>query len=55
MLIERGVSYQLQGSVALDFRPEGLHCTIDLPLAGGAVRAAGGASPGDRRLAGHTR
>jgi PAS domain S-box-containing protein len=35
-LIERGLGYQLKGNVVLDFRPEGLHCTIELPLAEGA-------------------
>jgi PAS domain S-box-containing protein len=48
MLIERGLSYQLQGRVALDFRQAGLHCTIDLPVAGA------GDWPGERRLAGQT-
>jgi two-component sensor histidine kinase len=42
MLIEQGLSYQLQGRVALNFRRAGLHCTIDLPVAGGAVRAGAG-------------
>ena len=55
MLIERGLSYQLQGRVALDFRRAGLHCTIDLPVAGGTVRAGAGGSPGEQRLAGQTR
>jgi PAS domain S-box-containing protein len=32
-LIERGLAYQLKGNVVLDFRPEGLQCTIELPLA----------------------
>ena len=35
-LIERGLAYQLKGKVVLDFRPEGLHCTIELPLGDGA-------------------
>ena len=55
MLIERGLSYQLQGRVALDFRRAGLHCTIDLPVAGGTVRAGAAGSPGEQRLAGQTR
>jgi hypothetical protein len=54
MLIERGLSYQLQGRVALDFRRAGLHCTIDLPVAGGIVRAGTGGWSGDRTLAGRT-
>jgi PAS domain S-box-containing protein len=32
-LIERGLAYQLKGSVVLDFRREGLHCTVEFPLA----------------------
>ncbi len=55
MLIERGLSYQLEGSVALDFRRAGLHCTIHLPVAGRAVRAGAGAWRGERRVAGQTR
>ena len=55
MLIERGLSYQLRGRVALEFRRAGLHCTIDLPVAGGAVRAGAASWPGERRLAGQTR
>ena len=55
MLIERGLSYQLQGRVALDFRRAGLHCTIDLPVAGGIVRAGAGDWRGELRLAGQTR
>ena len=35
-LIERGLAYQLQGNVVLDFRPEGLHCTMELPLGNSA-------------------
>jgi PAS domain S-box-containing protein len=52
MLIERGLSYQLEGRVALDFRRAGLHCTIDLPVAAGGVRAGAGGGPGKGRLAG---
>ena len=55
MLIERGLSYQLEGRVALHFRRAGLHCTIDLPVAGGTVRAGAGGSPGEQRLARHPR
>jgi PAS domain S-box-containing protein len=32
-LIERGLAYQLKGNVVLDFRREGLHCTVEFPLA----------------------
>jgi hypothetical protein len=31
--IERGLTYQLEAEVALEFRREGLNCTIQLPLA----------------------
>jgi two-component sensor histidine kinase len=31
-LIERGLARELGGEVMLDYRPEGLACTIDLPL-----------------------
>jgi len=31
-LIERSVTMELQGSVALDFDPAGLRCTLELPL-----------------------
>jgi PAS domain S-box-containing protein len=55
MLIEQGLSYQLQGRVALNFRRAGLHCTIDLPVAGGAVRGGAGGWPGEHQLAGQTR
>ena len=55
MLIEGGLSYQLQGRVALNFRRAGLHCTIDLPVAGGAVRAGADGWPGEHQLAGQTR
>jgi two-component sensor histidine kinase len=54
MLIERGLSYQLQGRVALDSRRTGLHCTIDLPVAGRGVRAGVGGWPGEHQLAGQT-
>ena len=54
-LIERGLAYQLQGTVALDFRPDGLHCTIELPLAGSAASAVPTGWLGDRPLAGQTR
>lgn len=31
-LIERGLAGELNGTVALGFPPEGLHCTVDAPL-----------------------
>lgn len=31
-LIERGLAYELHGSVRLEFRPEGVRCLIDVPL-----------------------
>ena len=34
-LVERGLSAEMGGEVKLDFRPEGLVCTIDAPLAHG--------------------
>ena len=36
-LIERSLAYQLKGRVVLDFRREGLHCTVKLPLADRAL------------------
>jgi PAS domain S-box-containing protein len=30
-VIERGLAYELQGTTRLDYRPEGLVCTIDIP------------------------
>jgi PAS domain S-box-containing protein len=36
-LIERGLTYQLEGEVALEFRKDGLSCTIQLPLAAHAA------------------
>lgn len=41
-LLERSVTYELGGSMALDFRREGLVATIDLPL----PQAAGGSGEG---------
>ena len=35
-VLERGLAHELKGSVDLDFRPEGLVCTIDIPAPGGA-------------------
>jgi two-component sensor histidine kinase len=35
-LIERGLSAELRSKVTLDFRPEGLRCTISAKLAAAA-------------------
>jgi len=51
-LIERGLAYQLKGNVVLDFRREGLHCTVELPLADGAANLMASDWPGDVRVAG---
>ena len=32
-MIERGLSAELQGDARIDYRPEGVVCTIDAPLA----------------------
>ena len=32
IMIERGLSLELDSTVALDFRPSGLVCTVDMPL-----------------------
>jgi PAS domain S-box-containing protein len=50
-VIEGGLTYQLKGNVALDFRREGLHCTIELPLAGGAGSVVANDWLGDGALA----
>ena len=42
-MIERGLAYQLGGSARLEFRPQGLRCQIELPLADGRLRAQMGA------------
>jgi two-component sensor histidine kinase len=47
-MIERGLAYQLDGAAALEFRREGLRCTIEFPLGDGAAPAAGMAWSGDR-------
>lgn len=31
-VIERGLAHELAGTVHLDYRPDGLVCTIDIPL-----------------------
>lgn len=36
-MIERGLAAELTGTVAIDFRPEGLVCTVDAPLPEGAA------------------
>ena len=51
-LIERGLAYQLDGTAALEFRREGLHCTIQFPLDRGAAPAEGKEWSGDRALDG---
>jgi PAS domain S-box-containing protein len=38
-MIQRGLAYQLGGSAQLEFRPQGVHCRIELPLADGRLRA----------------
>ncbi|MEY9879006.1 HWE histidine kinase domain-containing protein [Bradyrhizobium sp. USDA 329] len=35
-VLERGLAHELEGTVQLDYRPDGLICTIDIPLAGDA-------------------
>ncbi len=35
-VIERGLAHELDGDVSLDYRPEGLVCTIDMPVPHGA-------------------
>src|SRR5450759_1187624 len=35
-VIERGLSHELEGAVHLDYRPDGLVCTMDIPLPRGA-------------------
>jgi hypothetical protein len=32
MLIERSIAYELDGDARLEYRPEGLICTISAPL-----------------------
>lgn len=38
-VIERGLAHELKGKVRLDYLPEGLVCTIDLPVPGKVVDA----------------
>lgn len=35
-VIERGLAHELEGKVRLDFRPDGVVCTLDIPLPRGA-------------------
>ena len=35
-VVERGLAHELKGSVELDYRPEGLVCTLDIPAPRGA-------------------
>ncbi len=35
-VLERGLAHELEGSVTLDYRPDGVACTIDFPLPRGA-------------------
>ena len=35
-VIERGLAHELEGRVTLEYRPDGVVCTIDIPLARGA-------------------
>jgi two-component sensor histidine kinase len=49
-LIERVVSYDLDGSAALDFRPEGVACTLQFGI--GPARLAADAPPVSGRALG---
>jgi two-component sensor histidine kinase len=35
-VLERGLAHELEGAVHLDYRPDGLGCTMDIPLPTGA-------------------
>jgi two-component sensor histidine kinase len=35
-VLERGLAHELEGAVHLDYRPDGLVCTMDIPLPRGA-------------------
>ena len=50
IMIERGLTYQLMGTVTLEFQPAGVHCRIELPLADAALRPPGGGWPGSLGL-----
>ena len=41
-VIERGLAHELRGKVRLDYLPEGLVCTIDLPVRRKVACAAAG-------------
>ena len=49
-LIERGLPYQLAGTVALEFRRAGLQCTIDFPLDHDAAPADAETEIGERAV-----
>jgi two-component sensor histidine kinase len=51
-MIERGLAYQLDGTAALEFRREGLHCTIEFPLDRCVAPAEGKEWSGDRAFDG---
>lgn len=36
-VLERGLAHELEGQVQLDYQPNGLICTMDIPLPGGAA------------------
>ena len=36
-VIERGLAHELQGTAHLDYRPDGLVCTINIPAPPGAL------------------
>jgi len=37
-VIERGLAHELHGTTQLDYRPDGVVCTIDIPAPPGAAR-----------------
>jgi hypothetical protein len=41
-MIERGLSVELSGDVRIDYRPEGVVCTVDAPI--DIIREAGPSS-----------
>lgn len=41
-MIERSVAYQLKGRATLEFRPDGLHCRIEIPLTSDPARPESG-------------
>ena len=50
IMIGRGLTYQLKGTVALEFKPAGVHCRIEVPLADAALRSPGGGRSGSPGL-----